>query len=249
VKLGRAGSLVLLLPAVVWSVSGIKNMIENGFYSYTFLLPLPFRTHTVSVLNISIFYLVAFIMIRPHEPIKNFSISCSLLFLSNAVYELIYGIFYDWTSLIVTVPLVICGIIVSLFLNRRFHFLSNDKNRILLFIVLFGSLVTVMLTLNNAGFFAEMRLYLSGQTADDPHNPLWILSKTLSVWMFLMVLRPVFIRNQRNIRGNKRTTLPDHDAADLLDAAETMDEARKLVEAGFEYVCSHSNIMLFKKRK
>jgi len=31
--------------------------------------------------------------------------------------------------------------------------------------------------------------------------------------------------------------------------AETMDEAKKLVEAGFEYVCTHEGAMLFRKRK
>jgi len=31
--------------------------------------------------------------------------------------------------------------------------------------------------------------------------------------------------------------------------AETVEEAKKLVEAGFEYVCTHENIMLFRKRK
>jgi hypothetical protein len=31
--------------------------------------------------------------------------------------------------------------------------------------------------------------------------------------------------------------------------AETIDEAKKLVEAGSEYVCTHENIMLFRKRK
>jgi len=31
--------------------------------------------------------------------------------------------------------------------------------------------------------------------------------------------------------------------------AEDMDEARKLIEAGFDYVCTYSNTMLFRKRK
>ncbi len=31
--------------------------------------------------------------------------------------------------------------------------------------------------------------------------------------------------------------------------AKTTDEARGLIEAGFEYVCSHDNTMLFRKRK
>ena len=31
--------------------------------------------------------------------------------------------------------------------------------------------------------------------------------------------------------------------------AETMEEARKLVEDGFEYVCQKDEIMLFRKRK
>ena len=31
--------------------------------------------------------------------------------------------------------------------------------------------------------------------------------------------------------------------------ADNVDEAKKLIEAGFEYVCIHNEIMLFKKRK
>jgi len=31
--------------------------------------------------------------------------------------------------------------------------------------------------------------------------------------------------------------------------AKTIDEAKALVEAGFEYVCTHENVMLFRKRK
>lgn len=31
--------------------------------------------------------------------------------------------------------------------------------------------------------------------------------------------------------------------------AQTVEEARKLVEAGFEHVCTHNDVMLFRKRK
>jgi hypothetical protein len=31
--------------------------------------------------------------------------------------------------------------------------------------------------------------------------------------------------------------------------ASNVDEAKKLIEAGFEYVCSHKDEMLFRKRK
>jgi hypothetical protein len=31
--------------------------------------------------------------------------------------------------------------------------------------------------------------------------------------------------------------------------AGNVDEAKKLIEAGFEYVCSHNETMLFRKRK
>lgn len=31
--------------------------------------------------------------------------------------------------------------------------------------------------------------------------------------------------------------------------AETIEEAKKLVEAGFEYVCTYNDTMLFRKRK
>jgi hypothetical protein len=31
--------------------------------------------------------------------------------------------------------------------------------------------------------------------------------------------------------------------------ANSVEEARRLLETGFEYVCTHGNVMLFKKRK
>ena len=31
--------------------------------------------------------------------------------------------------------------------------------------------------------------------------------------------------------------------------ANEVDEAKKLIEAGFEYVCSHNDTMIFRKRK
>jgi hypothetical protein len=31
--------------------------------------------------------------------------------------------------------------------------------------------------------------------------------------------------------------------------ANDVDEAKKLIEAGFEYVCNHENSMIFRKRK
>jgi len=31
--------------------------------------------------------------------------------------------------------------------------------------------------------------------------------------------------------------------------AENVDEAKKLIEAGFEYVCTHESQMLFRKRR
>ena len=31
--------------------------------------------------------------------------------------------------------------------------------------------------------------------------------------------------------------------------AKTVEEAKKLIEAGFDHVCDHNNVMLFRKRK
>jgi hypothetical protein len=46
------------------------------------------------------------------------------------------------------------------------------------------------------------------------------------------------------------TQLVDFETDDYHSAsAETVDEARKLIEAGFEYVCTHEGYMLFRKRK
>lgn len=37
----------------------------------------------------------------------------------------------------------------------------------------------------------------------------------------------------------------DYDSATV----DSVDQARKLIEAGFEYVCTHNETMLFRKRK
>jgi len=204
-RLGGVVSVALLLPAVVWALSGVRILVEKGLYSYTFLFPLPVKLHTVSVLNISVFYLTAFLSIRPPKPVKNFSISSLLLFLSNAVYELVYGVFLDWGSLKVTIPLVVVGAGALFFLNRRFHFLVCSRQRSLLFFSGVACLVAVMFTLNGLGFFEEMRLYLSGRAAKDPHNLLWMLSKTVGVWMFLPLLSSISVKSRTGEK--QRSTL------------------------------------------
>jgi len=203
VELSKIVNAILLFPAVIWSITGINNLLKNGFNSYTFLLPFPLKIHTISLLNITIFYLITFLIIKPHKPVKNFLISFSLLLLSNAVYEFVYAIFMcnalilarqfggpapPFGGIILALPLVLGGILLLRFLNLKFHFLTNYKNRIFLFLLCFFSFIAVMLLLNHTGFFAQMPLYLSGQATNDPHNPLWILSKTLCAWMFFPLL-------------------------------------------------------------
>jgi hypothetical protein len=187
--------VILLLPAVVWSLIGIIDILKNGLYSYTFLLPFPLKIHTFTLLPITTFYLTTFLIIKPHKPVKNFLISSSVLFLSNAVYEFVYAIFicnanpalppFGGT---IALPFVLGGIPLLFFLNQRFHFLTNDKRKIFLFLMCFSGFIAVMLVLNHMGFFAQMHLYLSGQATNDPHNPLWILSKILCIWIFFPLL-------------------------------------------------------------
>jgi len=46
------------------------------------------------------------------------------------------------------------------------------------------------------------------------------------------------------------TSLVQFESDDFHSAvAENIDEAKKLIEAGFEYVCTHEDRMLFRKRK
>lgn len=187
-SLTKIVSVILLIPALVWSFTALYSLVRNGIYSNTFLLPFSFRVHALHLLNMAIFYIIAFLIILPHRSLKNFSISLSSLFLSNAFYELIYGILFDWTSLQITLPLVVGGIIILLLLNTQFHFLTKEKKSLLRFVACFSILIAIMLTLNQTGFFTEMRLYLTGQSMNDPHNPLWIVSKILSVWMFFPLL-------------------------------------------------------------
>ena len=202
---------ILLLPAVVWSFIGIIDILKNGLYSYTFLLPFPFKIHTFTLLPITTFYLTTFLTIKPHKPVRNFLAAFLFIFISMATYELVYGIFMINTHMFVphfegappmrlhhrmlpfgpfegSIWALLGGIPLLFFLNRRFHFLTSDKRKIFLFLTCFSSFIAVMLTLNHLGFFAQMHLYLSGQTTNDPHNPLWILSKILCVWMFFLLL-------------------------------------------------------------
>ena len=203
-NLNKIVDVILLLPAVVWSLNGIIDLLKNGLYSYTFLLPFSFKIHTFTLLPITTFYLTTFLIIKPHKPVKNFLISFSLLFLFNAVYEFVYAIFMcnaimlaphfgdptppPFGGIILALLPVLGGILLLLFLNRRFHFLTNNRNKIFLFSMGFSSFVAVMLMLNYTGFFAQVNLYLNGQTTNDPHNPLWILSKILCMWMFFPLL-------------------------------------------------------------
>ena len=46
------------------------------------------------------------------------------------------------------------------------------------------------------------------------------------------------------------TQLVEFDSDEYCSAvANNVDEAKKLIEAGFKYVCSHNETMLFRKRK
>ncbi len=187
-SLRKIVSAVLLVPTLVWSFTALYSLVRNGIYSNASLFPFSFRVHALSLLNMAVFYIVIFLIILPRRPLRSFSIPLSLLFLSNAVYELIYGVLYDWTSLQVTLPFTAAGIAILSFINKRFHFLKRDEKGILRFGACFSIFIAIMLTLNQTGFFTEMRLYLTGQTTNDPHNPLWIISKALSVWMFSLLL-------------------------------------------------------------
>jgi len=46
------------------------------------------------------------------------------------------------------------------------------------------------------------------------------------------------------------THLANYETDDYHSAvAESVEEARKLIEAGFEYLCTTNNVLLFRKRK
>jgi len=180
---------VLLLPALAWLAIGSNDLFRNGLYSYSSLFPFPFKMHTLSLLNIGMFYLTTFLVVTPHKPVKNFLITCSLLFLFNAVYEFAFAVFYDWKGLIVTFPLVLGGLALVLLLNRRYSFLTSDRRKISLAMICFSCFFLLMLTLNQSGFFEQVRLYLSGQTATDPHNLLWIVSKMVCLWTLFPLLK------------------------------------------------------------
>jgi len=87
-NLNKMIDVILLLPAVVWLLNGIFSLSINGLYSYTYLIPLPFKIHTFTLIPIT-----TFLITKPHKPVKNFLIAFLFIFLSMAVYAFVYGIF------------------------------------------------------------------------------------------------------------------------------------------------------------
>jgi uncharacterized membrane protein len=221
----RVVDVLLLLPAVVWSLIGIMDLVGNGLSSYTSLLPFPFKIHTFTLLPITTFYMTTFVTVKPHKPVSNFSISSSLLFLSNAVYEFVFAILISpYTSpapplggVVITLPLVLGGILLLFFLNRRLHFLKSDRNRALLFLVCFSSFIAVMLVLYYSGFFEQVQLYIMGETANTvsyQDSVLWILSKFLGIWIFFPLLdfsSKLFPKRKRATSSEMNPTTPAKD--------------------------------------
>ena len=210
-NLNKMIDVILLLPVVVWLLNGIFTLLINGLYSYTYLIPFPFKIHTFTMLPVTTFYLTTYLVIKPHKPVKNFLIAFLLIFLSMAVYEFVYGIFMINTQMSAphflsppsqhpryrmlpfgpfegSIIVLLVGTPLLFFLNQRFHFLTKDRNGILLFLLCSLSFIVVMLILDHTGFFIQADLWLKGQTTKNPHNPLWILSKFLCVWMFFPLL-------------------------------------------------------------
>jgi hypothetical protein len=66
--LTRTVNAALLSPALVWSAIGLRDLLQNGFHSYTSLFPIPFKTHTLSLLNMTAFYIITFVIITPRRP-------------------------------------------------------------------------------------------------------------------------------------------------------------------------------------
>ncbi|MFZ0965263.1 MAG: tyrosine-type recombinase/integrase [Candidatus Bathyarchaeia archaeon] len=65
------------------------------------------------------------------------------------------------------------------------------------------------------------------------------------------ILHVMQLLGHRNIKNTLvYTQLVNFESDDYHSAtARTVEEARKLVETGFEYACTHDDIMLFRKRK
>jgi len=213
-------SVILLLPAIIWLLNGIINLLGEGLYSYTFLLPSSFKIHTVTLIAITTFYITVLLTLKPHNPLRNFLVSTLLIFLSNALYEFVYFLFMCNVHILLPPPHhrhparlplpismmlsimvgprsiigLLLGMLLLLLLNLKFHFLRTDRVRILLFLLGFSGFITSMFTLNQMGFFRAVHLYLRRLTPRDPHNPIWMLSKILCIWMFLPLLDVGFSR-------------------------------------------------------
>ena len=216
-------SVILLLPAIIWLLNGIINLLGEGLYSYT-LLPSFFKIHTVTLIAITTFYITVLLTLKPHNPFRNFLISTLLLFLSNALYEFVYFLFMCNVHIlppphrrhpprlpppismmlsIMVGPRSIIGLLLGTFLllllNLKFHFLRTDRVRILLSLLGFSGFITSMFTLNQIGFFRAVHLYLRGLTPRDPHNLIWMLSKILCIWMFFPLLDVEFSRGFKEL--------------------------------------------------
>lgn len=209
---GKIVGVVLLFPAIVWLLNGLNTLLKRGLYSYTSLPPLPLRIHTLTLLSATAFYLAVFLTVKPYRPFKNLLISCSLILLSLAIYEFVYGVFMIYTSTLIprlpppplpkphrphllpfgpfegSILVLFAEVPLLHFLNWRLCFLAYDKKRLFLFFSCFFGFIVAMLTLHYEGFFIQMHLYLRRRIVGDPHNPLWAFSKILCIWMFYPLL-------------------------------------------------------------
>lgn len=244
---------VLLLPAIFWSVMAIVKLIKDGLVvnSYTTIIPFPFEMHSLSLLNMTSFYIIIFLFGMDDRPIKNFSIAVLLIFLFNIIYEAIFSIYYDITGTLLSMGIIIWGIVflkildkISIFLtqkkmttafllscglfiliiliqgtspeiyfsqlrfnnkqmvvfmlmvvfvsvavflivlNQIFGFLTTDKRKISLAILIFCGFLLSIYALSHTSFFTELHIFLDNPTAKNPHNPLWLLTKITGLWGF-----------------------------------------------------------------
>lgn len=180
---------ILAIIAVSWLCLAIGNiMVDRSFFSATTLYPLNLTMHSLTVVSLTLLFIVNILFYRTFLP-------GHLRALRACLFTVVGIFFYDfvWSSFnfiingtgSLFVPLLSFLVVVAFM-----YFIDKKQTRILRFKVEFFAIVFLvyvvsLLVFVLSGFFVEWGLYEAG-LANDPTGFVWFVNKTVALWMWMV---------------------------------------------------------------
>lgn len=178
--------IISLLFASVWLVQSIYIIVSTDIFAVVRLFPLNIAMHATSALSVSLIYIINYFFFRTFLPGHLRVVRAMLFTVVGAIfYDLVWSIsnivINDYGSFLL--PLVSFTIVLSyiiIFDKKNFKILDVDLVKILFVTVIYGVTFTLFIF---SGFFQQFALYELG-LATDPHGWVWLLHKTVTLWIW-----------------------------------------------------------------